>query len=173
MWLLIFALILIVLGWMTLQRGRTIQADTGIPVGRVIYADSDMAQWQENSTPFYSKTHHLTGKPDYLVQTADGIIPVEVKSANAPDVPYFGHILQLAAYCLLVEESTGQPPTHGLLKYADALFEVDFTPELREELLATMKQMRAGHEARAVRRSHQQPSRCRACGFYDRCEEAL
>jgi CRISPR-associated exonuclease Cas4 len=88
-------------------------------------------------------------------------------------VPYLGHLLQLAAYCLLVEETSGQTPPHGLLKYADALYEVDFTQELRRELLETIAAMRQARLAKTVGRSHQQPGKCAACGFLHMCDEAL
>jgi CRISPR-associated exonuclease Cas4 len=173
LWLLPFALALIVWGWLLLGRARTLRQESGLPTGKLIYADTTSEAWQRNDQPLYAARYHLTGKPDYLVQTNQGPIPVEVKSTKAPEVPYLGHLLQLAAYCLLVEETTGQPPPHGLLKYADALYEVDFSYELREELLATLAEMRQAYKADAIQRSHEQPAKCRACGFFDLCEEAL
>jgi CRISPR-associated exonuclease Cas4 len=113
------------------------------------------------------------GKPDYLVKTGRGLIPVEVKSGPAPAVPYLGHLLQLAAYCLLVEETTGHAPPHGLLKYTDALYEVDFTPELRRELLVTLDEIRQARQAPTAHRSHQQPGKCAACGYRYTCDESI
>ena len=173
LWLLIFGTVLLLMGWLSLSRARTLHHTSGLPVGRLVYADVDSADWHVNNSPLYSATHHLTGKPDYLVQTKQGLIPVEVKSARAPAVPYLGHILQVAAYCLLVEEKTGQAPPHGLIKYADGLFEVDFSESLRQELLNTMAEMRRGYGQETVHRNHDQPNRCRACGFFEVCEEAL
>jgi CRISPR-associated exonuclease Cas4 len=60
-----------------------------------------------------------------------------------------------------------------LLKYADALYEVDFTPELRQELLLTLAEMRQARLAENVSRNHQQPNKCAACGFRHTCNEAL
>lgn len=170
-WLFTLAVILLFLGWLALVRSRQLRQESGLPVGRLIYADS--AAWRPISQPLYAKSYQLTGKPDYLVETDEGIIPVEVKSTQAPKIPYLGHLLQLAAYCLLVEATTGRTPSHGLLKYADALYEVDFTPELRRELVETMAAMRQARGAETVRRSHQQPGRCAACGFAHTCDEAL
>ena len=116
------------LAWLALSRAAALRRETGLPTGRLIYADTDQ-NWRPNDDPLYSATHHLTGKPDYLVETPAGIMPVEVKSTETPNIPYLGQLLQLAAYCLLVEEKTGHAPPHGLLKYSDALYEVDFTPE--------------------------------------------
>ncbi|MBN1218718.1 MAG: CRISPR-associated protein Cas4 [Anaerolineae bacterium] len=172
LWLIVLAIILMIIGRLLLSRATMLRHESGLPTGRLIYADTD-ERWRPNDNPLYSAMYHLTGKPDYLVDTPQGIIPVEVKSAQSPDLPYLGHLLQLAAYCLLVEESTGHAPPHGLLKYANALYEVDYTPELRRELLDTIAEIREAWQVDEVRRNHNQPNKCRACGFYQVCEEAL
>ena len=83
----------------------------------------------------FSRSFHLSGRPDYLVQQGRDLIPVEVKSGRAPrDGPYSSHILQLAAYCLLVEEAYDRRPPYGLLLYADAAdqtYEIDYTSALK------------------------------------------
>ena len=173
LWLIGLALILLLFGWFALNRANRLRRESGLPGGRLIYADTDLENWQPNDQPLYSETYRLIGKPDYLVETSKGIIPVEIKSGDAPKIPYFGHLLQVAAYCLLVEETTGQTPPHGLLKYADALYEVDFTQELRRELLETMADMRQARLAQNVSRSHEQPGKCAACGLRKQCDEAL
>jgi len=101
------------------------------------------------------------------------LIPVEVKSGTAPQQPYPAHILQLAAYCLLVEDQEGRSPPHGILKYDDRAFEVDYTPGLRRELLEALEQLRRDLGARDVHRSHDEPNRCQGCGYRDRCAERL
>lgn len=168
-----FALILLIVGWLVWRRGGALRQQTGLPTGRLVYADTHGRNWRPTPEPLYSAAYRLVGKPDYVVETKEGLIPVEVKSSASPELPYLGHILQLAAYCLLIEESTGQTPPHGLLKYADALFEVDFSRELRNELLDTMADMRQARLAENVSRSHNQPGKCGACGFRRDCGEAL
>ena len=172
-WFFVVAFVLVLLGLFSLRRSQTLYQESGLPAGRLVYVDEIDDAWQINDRPLYSPTYRLTGKPDYLVETVNGLVPVEIKSAKAPPVPYVGHLLQVAAYCLLVEEDTGRSPPHGWLKYADALFEVDFSSELRRELLDTMAEMRQSYQAKRVRRSHNQPNKCRACGFYEACDEAL
>ena len=173
LWLFVVAIILLLAGWLLVTRGTTLQRETGLPTGRLIYADSHSQDWQTLQKPLYSAEHNLTGKPDYVVETANGLIPVEVKSSAAPPIPYLGHLLQLAAYCLLIEQTHGQTPPHGLLKYADAIYEVDFSRELRNELLDTLDDIREAHLAENVARNHNQPGKCTACGFYAMCDEAL
>lgn len=117
--LILFALLLI---WLS---GR-LRGASGVPEGALVYTDT--GAWQRNEKPLFSRAHKLSGKPDYLVRDGDAIVPVEVKSARAPDQPRYGHVLQLAAYCLLVEESLGVRVERGILKYADRQFVIDYTP---------------------------------------------
>jgi CRISPR-associated exonuclease Cas4 len=172
-WLVVAALILFLLGWASMRRAGRLRKKSGLPAGRLIYADGAQTDWHPPANPLYSARYRLIGKPDYLVRTGEGIIPVEVKSAPGPDIPYLGHLLQLAAYCLLVEETSGQTPPHGLLKYADALYEIDFTAELRTELLDTLVELRRARLAQNVARNHNRPNKCAQCGFRHGCDEAL
>ncbi|MFQ5611226.1 MAG: CRISPR-associated protein Cas4 [Anaerolineae bacterium] len=165
------ALVLMGLGWRLWRQSRSERRESGLPQGRLIYADT--GSWRPVRRPLFSPRYNLTGKPDYVLETGAGLIPVEVKSAAGPAVPHLGHLLQLAAYCLLVEETSGRTPAHGLLQYQDRLFEVDFSRELRQELLETMAAIRADRELEVVARSHRSEARCRRCGFKAVCDEAL
>ena len=85
---------------------------TGLPTGKIVYADTDA--WQKLPAPLYDPSLRLTGKPDYVVDIGGGVrVPVEVKSAPAPAEPYDSHVMQLAAYCLLLERSSGKRPPYG------------------------------------------------------------
>lgn len=170
-WLLLAALILGGLGlWLLIRAGVT-RRKTGLPVGRIAYVDT--GAWARCERPLFSKSHRLTGRPDYLVQKGRDLIPVEVKSGTSPQQPYPAHILQLAAYCLLIEDQEGRVPPYGILRYDDRAFEVDYTPNLRCELLQALEQLRCDLTARDVHRSHDEPNRCQGCGYRDRCEERL
>lgn len=170
-WLLLAALVLAGLGLWFLVRAGMKRQSTGLPVGRVAYVDT--GAWDRCERPLFSNQYRLTGRPDYLVQMGRDLIPVEVKSGTAPRQPYPAHILQLAAYCLLVEDQEGRAPRYGILKYDDQAFEVDYTPGLRAELLEVLDQLRRDLGAGEVQRSHNEPGRCQGCGYRDRCEERL
>ena len=135
-------LVLLMLGtavWLW-RRSQNLWQQSGLPDGNVIY--SDTGAWFPNTQPLYAPNFGLSGKPDYLVQQADGsVVPVELKSGRAPDEPWEGHILQLAAYCLLVEECYGREAPYGIIKYDDRTFEVDYTPELEQRLLGVLEAM--------------------------------
>ena len=104
----------------------------------------------------------------------EGLVPVEVKqtAARPGGRAYASHVMQLAAYCLLVEEAHGQAPGHGLIRYSDATVRIDYTPALRGQLLALMDELRASRSRGDVDRSHQDAARCRACGVRHACGPA-
>jgi len=169
--LLACALILLAAGVLLLIRARRLHQQTGLPQGRVIYADT--GAWNRCEKPLFSRHYLLTGKPDYLVDDGGARIPVEVKSILSPPVPYRSHVLQLAAYCLLVEEEYGQPPPYGIIKYRDRTYAVEYTAQLRDELLSVLAEMRQDLAADDVGPSHASPNRCRSCGYRGECEERL
>ncbi len=168
----VIALLLILVGVLIFWLGRRSQAEAGLPGGRVIY--SDTRGWQSIEKPLFSQTHRLAGKPDYLVQQGRAIVPVEVKSARAPsDGPHRSHVLQLAAYCLLIEETYRQRPKYGIVKYADRTFAVDYTDSLRAALLDVIAAMRDDLAHGAAQRSHDEAARCANCGYRHACPERL
>ena len=161
--------LLALLLWFLAQRARRA---SGLPGGQVVYTDT--GGWGRLEKPLFSPRLRLTGKPDYLVREGAGYVPVEMKSGRAPaGGPYTAHVYQLAAYCVLTAEAYGRRPAFGLIKYADKILRVEFTPALEAELLSLLDQMRADAEAGDVARSHSSPARCRACGFREVCEESL
>ena len=170
-WLLLAALLLGGLGLWLWLRATATRRETGLPQGRVTYVDT--GAWDRCERPLFSRRHRLTGRPDYLVATGKDLIPVEVKSGSAPPQPYPAHILQLAAYCLLVEEQEGRAPAYGILKYGDRAFEIDYTSSLRSELLRVLDDIRRDLGARDVARSHDQAARCRGCGYREQCDQRL
>lgn len=171
-WLLL-PLLLIILGLWLLRQGRHTYQASGLPTGDVIY--SDTGAWQLVEKALINREHGLIGKPDYLVQVTEKgrtfTIPIEVKSAKQPRLPHTGHLLQLGAYCLLVEAAYQRTPPYGLLHYADATLRIPFTAELRQEVLAVAEAIRRDQQAADVKRSHQEAPRCRACGYQQRCGE--
>lgn len=175
-YLLLCTLLLLFLGLALLWLGRRTQRATGLPVGEVIYRDT--GAWQQVEEPLISRRHGLVGRPDYLVRTEEQgqklIIPVEVKSRKRPAELYENHVLQLAAYCLLVEDNYSTTPPYGLLRYADATLKIPFTGQLRDQVLAAADGIRRAQRATSVARSHSDSARCWHCGYILSCgEQAL
>jgi CRISPR-associated exonuclease Cas4 len=168
-----FVLLLLAIAFYLLaQRARR---QSGLPAGVVVYTDMPFGHgWTRAEAPLFSKQLGLTGKPDYLVRRGGEVMPVEVKSMAAPaGGPHAAHTFQLAAYCALVAEAYGRRPVYGLIKYADQTLAVPYTDALEAELRALLDEIRADREAEDVPRSHDQPTRCRGCGFRAVCSESL
>jgi len=163
--------ILAAIGVALLLRSRALRRQAGLPAGRVVY--SDTGAWRRCERPLFSHRYRLSGRPDYLVEVEGAPIPVEVKSTRRPAALYRSHLMQLAAYCLLIEEAYGQAPPYGLLHYSDATVRVDYTPQLRAELLATLDEMRRARLSGDAPRSHDEPARCRRCGYRHACDQRL
>ena len=72
-----------------------------------------------------------------------------------------------------LEEEVGQPPSYGIIKYRDQTYAVEYTAQLRAQLLSTLDEMRQDLSADDVGPSHTNPNRCRSCGYRDECEERL
>lgn len=164
-------LLLLVAGVLLLRGGRRRWQQTGLPAGEVVY--SDTGQWEKQEQPLVSRRYGLVGRPDYLVRVIeDGQslpIPVEVKSRRRPAEPYASHILQLATYCLLVEDVLKVRPPYGLIRYADATLRIDYSNELRGQVLAAAEGIRSARAAPDVGRDHQDATRCRNCGYRRAC----
>lgn len=159
------------LSLLLLAAAFAVRRSTGVPWSRIVY--SDTRAWQQVQEPLYARQYGLVGKPDYLVKRGKQVIPVEVKPGRRAATPYPSDLMQLAAYCLLVEETTGVRPPFGLLCYADATFKVPFDKRRRHDLIAIVHEMQAADSWRAPARSHNEISRCEACGFASQCSEAL
>jgi CRISPR-associated exonuclease Cas4 len=159
-----------------LWEARRRRQSAGIPGGRVIYTDT--RAWGPVEKPLFDPDTGLTGKPDYLLEKGNQIIPVEVKSSSSVEGPYDSHIYQLAAYCLLVERVIGKRPPYGILHYTGRsktgrTYAIDYTPALETALLELLEEIRTQEKRRDVDRSHESPARCSGCGYRSICEQRL
>ena len=110
---LALALLLIFLAIFSWFWSRRRRAELGLPPGNVLY--SDLGTWMPQQESLYSPEYGLVGRPDYLISSRQGsIVPVEVKSARAPDEPRDVHVMQLASYCLLEDEVYGLRTENGI-----------------------------------------------------------
>jgi CRISPR-associated exonuclease Cas4 len=155
----------LLIGW-----GMRLRARTGLPWAPVRYSD---AGWSAVEKPLVARKLGLTGKPDYLVEMRGRTIPIEVKPGRYAARPYDSDLMQLAAYCVLVEETTGVAPPYGLLRYAEATFRLDYTDRVRDDLLDLIEEMRGALLEADCDRSHDDVYRCQSCGFFHQCEQAL
>jgi CRISPR-associated exonuclease Cas4 len=115
----------------------------------------------------------LRGRPDYVLETSSGFVPVEVKTSRTPERPHANHRLQLACYLRLLEAKTGKPPEYGLLNYPEGVFRVAWDDGLQTELKKTLDRIEAARVEGKADRDHAQPGRCRGCARRDACEQRL
>ena len=169
--MLIVAFVLFALALLLLWVSRRGRAAAGLPEGRVIY--SDTREWGRVPEALFDPQLKLTGKPDYLVKQGKQVIPVEVKTGRTPEAPFESHVMQLAAYCRLVERAYKRRPPHGILHYPQRTFAVDYTPALEAALVGLLDEMRAVDARKEVARSHDEAARCRGCGYREICEQRL
>ncbi len=169
LFLLALLLLVLLLNERRAQRRRLVteyRHELGLPEGELVYEDAD----GEGET-LASSAYPLTGKPDYIVKLHDGrLVPIELK-LNVQDVtaPYPNHELQVAAYCLILEDYSEEPPTHGILRYADTEFTIDYTPTLRKKVIRLLAEMDNCDEQHPPPLARQKAAKCRSCAFQPIC----
>ena len=113
-WLLVLVAFLVVIAVVAHVAARREVGASGLPEGDVRYQDTSQATVPCET--LVSTRHGLVGRPDYIVDTATGLVPVDLTSTVAPPQgPYYNHVAQLLGYCLLVEDSlrSGNPASRG------------------------------------------------------------
>lgn len=141
----------------------------GLGSDEIMYVD----ELDRRPKMFISEKYGLRGRPDYVVLVGDDHIPVEVKTGRVPRGPLFSHILQTAAYCLLLEEEYGKAPPFGLLRYETNQHEIDYTPDMRKLILEKLLEMRELMTTRKVHRNHTRKGKCVHCSRRKKCPERL
>ena len=142
----------------------------GLPAGSVIY--EDLIRDGRPAPVLTSGKYGLSGKPDMIIRTGKELIPVEIKHAPGRDRPRPSHVMQLAAYCLLIEENYGVRPSLGIIRYRDRQFEVPYTDRLRTDLLDTISAMRSADPDGELPPRCKDRRRCAFCGYAGACAEA-
>ena len=123
-----------------------------------------------------SRMHNLAGRPDYLIKDADLRIPVEVKTGRRPKAPFFSHVLQIGAYCLLSEESFQTSPPYGQIRYGfeSKPHNVDWEPKLKALVIEKIEEMNDILEGRTkAHRNHKRAGKCNHCSRRKGCPERL
>lgn len=169
--MLLLVLVLVIIALALIWQAKRQQQSLGLPGGKVIYADTH--RWKSVEEPLYSAHLGLTGKPDYLVEQGNQIIPVEVKSTRISQGPYDSHIFQLAAYCLLVKLVYDVRPAYGILHYPNQTYRIDYTYELESATIDLLQEIRSNENRKEIHRSHEIPARCKGCGFRSTCDQRL
>jgi CRISPR-associated exonuclease Cas4 len=142
-----------------------------LPAELLVYDDAGRQHLQR---PLVSRRFRLAGRPDYLIETAEGLVPVELKSGACPrSGPHAAHVAQLMTYCVLVEDTLARPVPYGVLQYSDGQRQIPFTADRKREVLQLADEIRRKRGSPNVHRQHRHIGRCRKCGYRSVCEESL
>jgi CRISPR-associated exonuclease Cas4 len=171
----VMATTLVVLAiFLFLQAARS-RKKTGIPAGEVFY--QDLPGQPFFGEPMRSNALGISGKPDCLVRTADGTVPVELKISSKPPARggvYANHMIQALAYCALVEDQIKVRVPYALVIYAgQQVGKVEFTDERRRWLLETIHEVELARARLTAARNHEHRGRCVGCGVRSSCNQAL
>lgn len=123
-----------------------------------------------------SRVLELTGSPDYVLQTkTNELIPLEIKWSE----PYMGgkpkkdHVIQIAAYALLLEKKIKRPRysvKRGIIYYlrpAGKLVIVNIDYDLKKEVIKAIKSIKDIINGRREPRANRK--KCSSCNFYNFC----
>ena len=137
-----------------------------IPAGKRIYQDLS-----SKGRILRSEKYGVSGKPDMIKRKRHKLIPFEYKSGNS-DYPREGHVFQMAAYFLILEENYPKYKVpYGILKYNNRAFVLKNDEHTRDRLLYVLNEMRSQY-AEPIR-NHQSRVRCLHCSFNEICEQSL
>ena len=130
----------------------------------------------EETPVLKSRKYNLAGRPDYMIKEDDLRIPVEVKTGRRPKAPFFSHVLQIGAYCLLSEETFQTSPSHGQIRYGfeSKPHNVEWEPKLKTLVLEKIEEMNDILEGRTkAHRNHKRVGKCNNCSRRKGCPERL
>ena len=130
----------------------------------------------EETPVLKSRKYNLAGRPDYMIKENDLRIPVEVKTGRRPKAPFFSHVLQIGAYCLLSEETFRTSPSHGQIRYGfeSEPHNVVWEPKLKTLVLEKIEEMNDILKGRTkAHRNHKRVGKCNSCSRRKGCPERL
>lgn len=159
---------MLLLGIINDRRQKGHQEASGLVPGKLVASDLS-----GEGPLLHDPAWDLRGRPDYVLETGSGFVPVEVKSSRTPPRPHPNHRLQLACYLRLIEAKTGKAPEYGLLNYPEGVFRVAWDEALRAELKGTLDRIAAARVAGVADRDHDHVGRCVGCARRDACDQKL
>ena len=123
-----------------------------------------------------SQNYNLAGRPDYVIKKGVDRIPVEVKTGRPPKAPFFSHVLQIGAYCLLAEETFEKKPPLGQIRYGfdNEPHEIIWDRKLKNLVIDKLEEMNdimAGKMK--AHRNHKRAGKCNSCSRRKNCPERL
>ena len=130
----------------------------------------------EDTPILKSRKYNLAGRPDYMIKENDLHLPVEVKTGRRPKAPFFSHVLQIGAYCLLSEETFQKSPSHGQIRYGfeNEPHNDEWEPKLKNLVVEKIEEMNDILDGKMeAHRNHKRAGKCNNCSRRKGCPERL
>jgi CRISPR-associated exonuclease Cas4 len=132
---------------------------------------------EEGSRQFHvgltSRRLGLSGKLDLLIDSPEGLFPVDFKMTTGK--PYRNHLMQLCGYALLLEDCYQREVTKGfvyLIPQNDAVV-FDLTPERKQEVGEMIGEIRQMIEMEQVPPPTPVRNRCVDCEYRNYCGDVF
>ncbi len=119
----------------------------------------------------HSERLNLRGVLDLLITTEDALYPVEFK--DAPGGAALHHRYQLAAYCLLTEDTYHRPVRTAFVYVIPQkrIVPMALTDGIRRRTNDLMREIRAMIAAERMPPATRRPARCRDCEYRNYCAD--
>ncbi|MBD3259704.1 CRISPR-associated protein Cas4 [Candidatus Woesearchaeota archaeon] len=114
----------------------------------------------------------LKGKIDRLEKHEDRLVPVEIKTGKAPkEGVWEGHLIQVAAYMLLLEDQFKKNTNEGIVDYINekAKRKVKINPFLKDEVIKLKNKVKELLNSSQVPPMCNQEKKCERCGIREEC----
>ncbi|MHA1723700.1 MAG: CRISPR-associated protein Cas4 [Promethearchaeota archaeon] len=140
----------------------------------ILFGKKLFGQYSRKTLQMEFQNFILVGKPDKIIKKNGKIIIYEFKSRMAPVKPYNDHLIQLASYFLLFENTYHKKVDHGILEYKDKKFLIENTEKLRKEVFNDINQFanETNHPERIIR-NHHNYGKCHHCQYKSTCKKSL
>ncbi len=129
----------------------------------------------ENEVLLNSQNLNLHGKIDAIIFDKDKIYPIEIKTGSHKYIRK-GHLLQLCAYSLLLEEKYEKICDLGFIIYRDISFKnipIKLDSNLKKETKEILFQMQKVLENGNLPKTNAEISKCSQCEFLNYCNDRI
>ena len=128
---------------------------------------------QKDNKDFISTKYGLRGKPDYIVEKEGEHIPIETKTGRVPKGPLFSHMIQVIAYCMLLEDTMKKKPPYGILRYDKNIYRITYDENMKKLVLQMKDSIVQAMNTREAHRNHNRKGKCIYCSRRHICPEKI
>lgn len=170
-WIGAGGIVVVLLFWVS----AILENSTGLSSGaEVLASDTGQNRVELIRDPYTG----LVGKPDYVllerVFFRKKMVPVELKPTRRSKTLYYGDMMQLVTYMVLLRSEYGSRfAGYGKVRYKEATFTVKLTRALERELQSHAGAVRDARQADYVERNHDERVKCARCPLRTVCAESL